>query len=86
MREPGLEPQCGRADRHHEAKFVKIVPEQIAQEPLVTENTCKNIKFGFMMPEYGTILTNLASWFLTPASRSLTIKPNLFEPCYSTSN
>jgi len=43
MRELGLEPQCARAVWQHEAKFVKIVPELIAQEPFATESTCINI-------------------------------------------
>jgi len=43
MRKLGLEPQCARAVRQHEDKFVKIVPELIAPEPLVTKNTCEKI-------------------------------------------
>jgi len=33
----------GAGVQHHEAKFVKIMPELKGQEPFVTENTCKNI-------------------------------------------
>jgi len=43
MEELGLEPQCARVVRHLDTEFVKVVLELIAQEPLVTENTCKAI-------------------------------------------
>jgi len=32
-----------RVVQHQKAKLVKIVPELISEEPLITENTCVNI-------------------------------------------
>jgi len=36
---------------HNKAKFVQFVPELISQEPLITENNCKNTNCRYIMEQ-----------------------------------
>jgi len=53
--------QSAEAVRHHEAQFVIILPELIAQEPLVTENTCMGINIRYIIE---LALLKVASFYL----------------------
>jgi len=63
-------PDLGAVVRHNEAKFVLLVPEQISQEPLATENTCKKINYSYII---ASLTSNLK--FLFIKIRELELEP-----------
>jgi len=64
-------PDLGPEVRHNKVGFVEIVPEPISQESIVTENTCRNINYRYIIEQSFT--TNLKS-------QSMKMRDPKFEP------